>query len=602
MSGRVVNPMQYLLLLWVVFAAHNALSREAVFDREVDQLLNDQALVGVVWGIYTPEGGVSGAAGMADVSSELPMQSTTKVNVGSVTKTALALGVLRLISEDRLSLNTNVEKLLPHLNWDNPWANDAPIRVQHLLEHTAGLDNIRIWQFLNSTPTGDTPLHTAFPPSHSGLLRVRTRPGSQYSYSNMGYALLGMTIEAVTNQRYEDYLQAALLSPLGMENSTFHFRSQREDAALAMGYLDAGIAQENIPMFLRPAGQFTTTAEDMLLLVEYLLGVPDPDRAPYILPELMEKLGMPSTTDAFHEGLENGHGLALSSRDRHGVLGYCHPGTTFGFRAYLCLFPEERKGYFYAINTDSEQAEYEKFNELFIERLNLASPAQAVPAAQFETIPDYTGLYVLSPNSMAEFEWLDYMFSSIWVSETDAGLLIESLQKPPRALEPVTAKLFRDSDRLQPSHVFAAGTRTTLSDGLKTYERQAPWMLLFNWMLLLAGVAGLVFLFFRGTFLLFAKGSGASKILLLPYLNIVAFAIPGFLFIRQGFIHFGEKTAASISLAILSGLLPVTLFVSILYVCRGTPVRKTDLAGCFTLLSLCILLIYADVLPLVFWR
>ena len=106
-------------------------------------------------------------------------------------------------------------------------------------------------------------------------LRVRARPGSRYAYSNMGYGLLGMVIEKVTGQPYERYLDAQLLQPLGMADSTFTFVTQtgaQADPRLAMGYFEHGVAQPAVPQYLRPAAQFTTTAADMGKLAHFLMG------------------------------------------------------------------------------------------------------------------------------------------------------------------------------------------------------------------------------------------------------------------------------------------------------------------------------------------
>jgi CubicO group peptidase (beta-lactamase class C family) len=110
----------------------------------------------------------------------------------------------------------------------------------------------------------DTPLAAAFPEPEA-LLRIRVRPGSRFSYSNMGYTLLGMIIEAVTGERYETWLERQLLPPLSMHDSTFLFTTQEGDGAdptLAWGHVDDGSRYAASPVFLRPAGQFTTTAGD----------------------------------------------------------------------------------------------------------------------------------------------------------------------------------------------------------------------------------------------------------------------------------------------------------------------------------------------------
>jgi CubicO group peptidase (beta-lactamase class C family) len=198
------------------------------------------------------------------------MTTDKRVHVGSVTKTVLATGVLRLITTGRISLDTPVADLLPGLGFDNPWAASDPVRVRHLLAHTAGLDNLRFWQAFSLKPKIDTPLIEAFS-RDPALLRVRTRPGSAYSYSSMGYGLLGLVIESVTGERYEHYLDSNLLRPLSMHDSTFEFVSQSSDARLAMGHFEEGQTQAAVAVYLRPAGQFTTTVADMAVFAVNLL-------------------------------------------------------------------------------------------------------------------------------------------------------------------------------------------------------------------------------------------------------------------------------------------------------------------------------------------
>lgn len=591
--------------LWALLSCIplSTLAGEPSLSDNMDHLLEAQGLPGIVWSTVGDAGAVAGANGLADIASPRPMTAHTRVHVGSVTKTVLALGVLRLVSEDRLALDADVEQLLPTLNWKNPWREQAPIRVQHLLEHTAGLDNIRMWQFLNSKVTPETPLADAFPASHSRLLRLRSRPGSQYSYSNMGYALLGLVIEQVTGQRYEDYLTQSLLAPLGMHDSSFHFIAQADDPRLAMGHLDNDVAQPAVPMVLRPAGQFTTTASDMLGLLVFALGDGRIGGAPFIEPELMTRLGQPSTTAAYKNGLAIGHGLALATRDRHGAVGECHPGTTFGFRAYLCLYPAEGKAFFYAINADNETADYEAFNRLFIEHLAVTE----VPAAELKdtaaTLADYTGLYALSPNNMAQFDWLDWMFNSIWVGEHpgDGTLAVRSLLQSPRQLYPLGNGLFRDSERRLASHVFIDGEDVALSNGLATWRKSSLAPLILSWVSFFLGLLGLVFIVLRGSWQLIRRRQTATNTLLLPYMGILAFALPAFLYFRQHFLAFGEPTAASWSVAILTGALPVLLVIALLRLKRHRPMYVPDLLALLALLQLCLVLLYQGVLPVVFW-
>ncbi len=580
------------------------LSSGAPASSTLDKLLEEENLPGIALVVLHGDVFEAGAEGLADLKTTRLMASDTKVHVGSVTKTVLALGVLRMVEEGLLSLDTNVEQLLPMLNWQNPWQNVAPIRVQHLLEHTAGLDNIRMWQFLNSQVTADTPLAAAFPADQEHLLAVRTRPGGQYSYSNMGYTLLGLVIEQVTGQRYEDYLAQSLLTPLGLLDSTFKLVTQQDDVRLAMGYLDDRVPQAAVPMFLRPAGQFTTTARDMGRLLGFMLGDGDINGEPFIAPALMARLGKPSTTDASRAGLAIGHGLALAGRDRHGAMGYCHPGTTFGFRAYLCLFPEQGKAFFYAINADVETANYERFVQYFIEYLGVSGNTVSTAEAPAQELSAYTGLYTLAPANMAQFAWLDWIFNSVWVSKGSQGssLVVTSLQQPVRRLLPLGDGLFRDDSRRFASHVFFDDGGTVLSNGLLTYRRASVVALTLAWASLVAGVLGLLYIFLRGTWLLTAGGTGAGNSLLLPWFGLVAFGVPAFLYSRQPFLVFGEITAANITVAVLTGTLPLLLVWALFRSLRSRQYVLPDLLALMAAAQLCLVLLLQGVLPVVFWR
>ncbi|WOJ97073.1 serine hydrolase domain-containing protein [Congregibacter brevis] len=572
-------------------------------QHQLDLMLEEESFPGIAWSVIGEDGPLAGGNGYADLTTARTMSAHTRVHVGSVTKVLVAMGILHLVSEGQLSLDSTVEDMLPALNWENPWRNEAPITVRHLLEHTAGLDNLRIWQFLNSEVTGNTPLSDAFPQSHEQLLQLRTRPGSQYSYSNMGYALLGLVIEKVTSTRYEDYLGRELLMTLGMHDSSFFFVTQAQDSRLAMGYIDGGVPQSAVAMFLRPAGQFTTTAADMQILLNFLLGNGVLNGEVFIATEHMDSLGTPSTTDAYRAGLSLGHGLALASRDRHGVLGECHPGETFGFRARICLFRQDGKAFFYAINADFEGADYERFTKHFIERIDI-EPLLVAPATANVDLEKHTGLYRLAPAIMAEFAWLDWMFNSIWLSVDSErnGLVMHSLQGEQRLLLPLENGLFRDAERNMASFVFLGDQAEVLSNGLISWKRSSLFSLGLGWLSLLTGVFGLLYLLVRGFWSLLHGPTADGRPLLIPWLCLLAFALPVYLYTKQSYLQFGEFTLASATLAALSCLLPVCLVFAAYRMWSHQGRSNFDQVAVLFSLQLCLVMFQQGALPLVFWQ
>ncbi len=595
-----------ILATWIVSCSTCAVASQTAHTT-IKAMLEAQKLSGITWTMVTEERVTTGSAGYANIKHSYEMQPDQKMHVGSVTKTVLALGVLRLISQGQLTLDTDVQPLLPQLQFNNPWQNNAPVRVKHLLTHTAGLDNIRMWQFLSKTPTPNTPLLHAFPSDSSDLLKIRTEPGTQYSYSNMGYTLLGLVIEAVTNQRYEAYLDQHLLIPLGMRDSSFEFSAQHSDPRLAMGYHENQVAQAAVPVYTRPAGQFTTTAPDMARFIQFVMGDGVIDGEQFVHSDLMDKLFYFEGTEADKAGLKIGRGLAFANRDRYGVVGQCHPGTTFGFRANICLFPEQKKGYFYAINTDSEGADYEAFKTLFVELLNL-NHNEIIPTSTSQiNLSALTGLYVLSPNNMAEFEFLDKVFGPVWVTASDNQITLHSLQSAPQVLHHIEGGLYRDSERTQPSHVFyssIAGDKL-FSNGLKTFKKIGVTDIALYWLSLLLGLCGFVYILVTALFRLTTKRSTEFRRLQWSLMNLLALAIPTALFLNQSFLAFGDITMASISLALVTMFLPVSLLHS-LWRCyqQGWGVKGSKRDGLFLILAiqLCCVLAAWGHLPAIFWR
>ncbi|WP_448563305.1 serine hydrolase domain-containing protein [Thalassotalea ganghwensis] len=578
---------------------------------QINTALVEEKLVGISWATVSNGVVEVGSAGSANLALNQAMTADHKVHVGSVAKSVLALGVLRLITENKLSLDTNVEQLLPELAFKNPWSEGDPITVRHLLEHSAGLDNIRMWQLLNTRVTPTTPLKEAFAARDSELLKVRTKPGTQYSYSNMGYAILGMVIEKVTNQAYEQYLDNHLLKPLSMSDSTFVFLSQEgenADASLAMGYFEGGVAQPAVATYLRPAGQFTTTAADMAKFINLINGQGVLNERVFIKRELIEALAVPHATDAVNAGLEIGHGLAFVTRDRHHVIGMCHPGSTFGYYAYTCIYPEQQKGYFFSINTDSESANTERFNQIFIQHLALEPSAKVSASTANEDLSTLEGMFFLSPNNVAEFEFVDRVFQYRFISVEENQLIIKSLEGKDKILEPIGHNRFREQNRHQVSHVFFqnADGELMLTTGLKTYKKGAFVPVLLYWLSIASGLFGFAYVLFVGMIRLIKRDIERFNRVGLTFINLILFIVPIVLFINQSFLRFGDVTAASLSLAVLSGGLLLSIIAS-LYVCvKKSSISKTvfkmDVIALLLSLQFCIVLLLWQQIPVVFWR
>lgn len=561
-------------------------------------LLREQGLVGAVWTTLDAQG----AAGASDARSGKPMRTDQRVQVGSIAKTVLAVGILRLVSEQRLSLDTPVAHLLPGMAFDNPWQASDPLRIRHLLDHTSGLDDARFWQVFSMKPQADTPLAAAFPPG-SGLLRIRHRPGARFSYSNMAYTLLGMVIETLTKQPYERYLDAHLLAPLGMHDSTFAFVTQDTDPRLAMGHFENGIPHPAVRSFVRPAGQFTTTAADMARLARFLMSDGSAQGRPFIAAALLRQMGKPHGTEAAQAGLQIGYGLGLETRDRNGALGKCHSGSTVGFRAMLCLYPDTQQAFFIALNADSETADHNGFDALFVNALGLARPLRGITLASPFDSSAWQGFYIPSPNRFESLRLVDTAFNVVRVSGEGNMLRLHPLQSAAVDLVHAGPSLFRAPGRTRASHVLLTsdeGARI-ISNGRQSFEQVSLMRLLPLWTSVAIGLSGLAFILVKGLTRLAARRWSRQDPLLAPFAAASALLLPLPFFYRQSLLQLGDLTLASGLLAIVTALLPAGMLIGLASSLKRNHLASIDAAAMLAVLQLSLLLAAWGLLPLRLW-
>ncbi len=157
--------------------------------------------------------------------------ATTVFRIASMTKSFTAAAVLALRDDGQLALDDPAAAYLPELRGLRPPTADSPlVSIRHLLTMTAG--------FPTDDPWGDRqqglPLDS-FAELLAGGASFAWAPGTRFEYSNLGYAILGRVISAVTGMSYQDFVTGRLLRPLGMARTGFD-AAQFGVMDLARGY------------------------------------------------------------------------------------------------------------------------------------------------------------------------------------------------------------------------------------------------------------------------------------------------------------------------------------------------------------------------------
>lgn len=217
------------------------------------------------------------------------------------------------------------------------------------------------------------------------------------------------------------------------------------------------------------------------------------------------------------------------------------------------------------------------------------------------------GIYLPSPNNMAEFEFIDMLFNFIWLEQSSDHLLIKSLQNADRQLLQINESLFRDVHRTQASHVVYSNeeSRVFISDGLKTFQKASGITLVLYWVSLIFGLIGLIYIFLIGLIRIFKRDKDGLRPIKWVFINLALFSLPIYLYANQSFLKFGDITAASICLAFLSGLLPITLLFSLWISLRGklqSKLIKLDIASFMMSIQFCLVLAAWGQIPIIFWQ
>jgi len=139
----------------------------------------------------------SGGLGYADLEQKMNVDHTTQFHLASITKFFVAMGIQKLIIEGKLNLNDRLQAIAPEIPYTNKWESTNPVRLVHLLEHTAGFEDIQLNKMVNTTGNPLTGIDALKAAENS--LSSRWKPGEMMSYSNPGYNVLGFIIEKGSN-------------------------------------------------------------------------------------------------------------------------------------------------------------------------------------------------------------------------------------------------------------------------------------------------------------------------------------------------------------------------------------------------------------------
>lgn len=304
--------------------------------------------------------------GFRNGEEALPVTEETVFGIGSVTKSVTCVAIMQLQEAGKLAVHDPVIKYLPEFRVKDEEALKQ-MTIHHFMTHSAGLPPLPSLVYAMKRSMDQDPFADKYPglkiektdqgpiDTYEQLMEFIAAqdfdllgvPGTQFSYSNDGYALLGAIIERVSGKSYEQYVYDHILKPAGMDHSFFTIEEYGEFDNVAVCYAeekqDGKKRVYQAPVWwdttsMRSAGFLKSTARDMLKYAEIFRnnGIVNDKR---ILSEnSVESMLTPYIKT--QPGRYYGYGFMITP-DYYGTKLVEHGGSLKAVAAQLSILPEK---------------------------------------------------------------------------------------------------------------------------------------------------------------------------------------------------------------------------------------------------------------------
>lgn len=387
-------------------ASQQASSDQPVFeslDRFIEQYLRDMNAPGLTF-VMADRSGVQRVAayGFSNVETKAPVDTNQLFEIGSISKSFLAVCLLQLHDEGKLDLQRPIAEYLP---WFRVESSFAPITTHHLLTHSAGIE-------------GNAPVFLSDP---NAKHRAANPPGEYFHYCNTGYALLGHLLETLDARPLGECFRVRVFEPLGMTASepviTLDFRERlaknyqafRGDRPYAR--FDR-LAEAPAIVMTDASGCIAATPHDMGLYVQMIASHGAASKSRVISEggfALFSKRHI--AAEEFGPKASYGYGIAVDTLDDHTVLR--HTGGMVSFASALQVDIDEGVGAFASINAmqgyrPNPVAQY-ALQLMRAQRAGkpLPKPPETAPGLEIENPKQYAGVYTAADGKKWKFQAQD---------------------------------------------------------------------------------------------------------------------------------------------------------------------------------------------------
>jgi CubicO group peptidase (beta-lactamase class C family) len=350
-------------------------------DNNFNQKAKDMPFAGFAVSIFNEDKILyQKAFGQADVAKNTPYTNQTLQPIASISKTFIAVALMKAVEQGFFSLETNINEVLP-FPVKNPNSPNTPIKIKHLVNHTSGLIDVeKTYLKSHSILTGEnvqTPIaqrlinevgfgqnstvlslkdflkgyYTEGGTFYSSNNFAKAEAGANYSYSNIASALVAYLIEVKAGKSFADYCTENIFKPLGMSNSAWSITADNRAKLARLHWTKS----EPLPYYTAatyPDGGLITSNEDLSkFFLEMIKGFSGKstflNKSSFEL--MFQKSYLDSKKPTNMNEKEDNYGV-FWVYFKNGRIG--HSGGDFGVTTLMAFYPDSKKGFLFMINSE----------------------------------------------------------------------------------------------------------------------------------------------------------------------------------------------------------------------------------------------------------
>jgi len=318
-------------------------------DAYIGSLVDSAGISGISIAITNgQEVAYSKSFGVANVQTGEQLTNAHFFHVASVSKTFTATAVMQLAEKGKIDINKPLINYLPYFKMKDPRYKN--ITIKQMLNHTSGIPDVTDYEWEKAESDAEALERYTRRLADSVLL---SDPGSTYYYSNIAFDVLGDLVAKVSGMSFEKYEKDNVLTPLGMNGSSFYYPEMRKDLQTSAHTGNPQTVSAVYPYNRKHAPSSTLTSNIAELSHWAIANMYEGKykNTQIISPSTFRTMTSPTVTVDPGQGLSMG--LCWFIYPYKGYMNYAHEGGDIGYRSILSLLPERKLGIIILSNSDN---------------------------------------------------------------------------------------------------------------------------------------------------------------------------------------------------------------------------------------------------------